>query len=201
MAFIGFIDISGLATAFLALFIILDPFLSLVIFVGMMRKASLKQKRNAAFVATGVAFSLLIVFLLVGDYVLKYLGIDFGSFKIAGGIILLIMGVQQVLGLEFKRSHEAIASAAVVIGTPLLAGPGALSTTLIMQDKYGFWVPFIAIVLVSIITYTLLYFSERLNKLLGRQMIEIASRVLGLLLAAIAVTYVRDGVRLIITGG
>ena len=100
------LDLVGLVSGFIALFIILDPFLSLSIFVGMMRKATAAQRHKAALIAIGVAFSLLMVFLVVGNSLLHFLGIDFGSFKIAGGLILLIMGIQQVLGLEFKKSHE-----------------------------------------------------------------------------------------------
>jgi multiple antibiotic resistance protein len=194
------IDMQGLVTAFLALFIILDPFVSLTVFIGMTYKAKKEEIHKAAFTASSVAFVLLFVFLLIGTAILTSLGIDFASFKIAGGLILLIMGVQQVLGLEFKKSHESITTAAVVIGTPLLAGPGAISTTMILSKEYGFWIPFIAICLVCFITYLMLYFAEGLHKIIGPHLVEIGSRVLGLLLAAIAVTFIRDGITMMIAG-
>lgn len=193
-------NFTGLLAASIALFIILDPFLSSAVFVGMMKRATRRQINSGAFVASGVAFSLLVAFLLIGDPLLNYLGIDFGSFKVAGGIILLIMGVEQVLGLEFKKSHESFKTAVVVIGTPLLAGPGALSTVLIFEQQYGFWIPFIAVALVCALTYIILDFSHLVHKLVGAQLIEIASRVMGLLLAGLAVTYIKQGIMLIVSG-
>ncbi|MBN1792479.1 MarC family protein [Candidatus Woesearchaeota archaeon] len=185
-------------SAFIMLFVILDPFVSMGVFAGLTRRADRAESRKIAFIATSVAFSLLAVFLLIGDWLFRILSIDFASFKIAGGIILLIMGVQQVFGLEFKRSHNTFHSAAVIIGTPLLAGPGALSTIMILQKEYGFLEPLLAIIVVCIITFLLLVSVKKMPKFLGPRMIEVMSRVLGLLLAAIAVGFIRDGVMLII---
>jgi multiple antibiotic resistance protein len=191
-------DFAGLFSAIVTLFVILDPFLSLGVFSILMRKAKPHDFRKAAFTASSVAFTLLFIFLVFGNYLFDLLGIDFASFKIAGGIILLIMGIQQVLGLEFHKEHKSFQSAAIVIGTPLLAGPGSISSVLIMQKYHGFLIPFIAMLVVCAVTYVMLAYSNRLYKFLGAQMLEISSRILGLLLAAIAVSFIRDGIVMMI---
>ena len=119
---------------------------------------------------------------------------------IGGGIILLIMGVTTVLGIEFGGHHERISSAAILLGTPLLSGPGALTTIIILSHSYGFLIPGIAAALVLILSFMILKFADRIEKWLGKEIIEIFSKVLGLLLSALAVDFIYAGIKGFILG-
>jgi multiple antibiotic resistance protein len=104
------------------------------------------------------------------------------------------MGVQAVLGIEFAKKNSKVKAAAVVVGTPLLTGPGAMTTVVILSQKYGYWPPAIASVLVLLITWFMLAYADKLHKIIGDRIVEILSRVLGLLLVAIAAEMIKNGV-------
>jgi len=187
--------ISGIINSFIALFIIIDPFLGMVVFVTLTRGASKKEKAKSALIATAVAGGLLALFLFIGMMLLELLGISLPSFVVAGGVILLILGVQAVFGIEFtKKEKTDKKAAAVIIGTPLLSGPGAMTTIVILSQQYGYWPPLIALILVMFITWIMLYFSERITAKMGDRLIEVLSRVLGLMLAALAAEFIKDGI-------
>ncbi len=191
----------GFLKSFLALFIIIDPFLGLVVFVTLTKGSSKKDKAKAALIATSVAGGLLALFLFTGLMLLEVMGISLPSFVVAGGVILLILGVQAVLGIEFtKKEKQDKKAAAVIIGTPLLSGPGAMTTIVILSQSYGYWPPFIALILVMILTWMMLYFSERISARMGDRLIEVLSRVLGLMLAALAAEFIKDGISDMIRG-
>jgi len=186
--------IKEVLVCFITLFIILDPFLGVAIFISLTGGESRREKRAQSFTAVAVAGSLLIFFLVAGTILLQLLGISIGSFRAAGGIILLILGIQTVLGIEFKKkgktSHKAVA---VIIGTPILSGPGAITTIILLSQNYGFWPPFIAVLLCLTVTWLMLYSSEKISRLLGERVLEVMSRVFGLILAAMAVRFITDG--------
>lgn len=110
-------------TSFITIFIIIDPFLSLATFIPLVKSLSSSEKRKQAFIATSVALGLLLLFLFVGMQILDILGISLAAFKVSGGIVLLLLAVQTVLGIEFGNIKKKRRAAAVIIGTPLLCGP------------------------------------------------------------------------------
>ena len=193
--------ISDVLKAFITLLIIIDPFISAIFFLGQFKNASEKEKNKAIWTAILVAAGLLFIFLFSGLYVLNLLNISFNGFQVAGGIILLIMGVTTVLGIELGAHHEKIGSAAVLIGTPLLSGPGALTTIIILSKDYGLFVPAIAGFMVLFISFFILKYAHLLEKLLGTEIIEICSKVLGLLLAALSIDFIYNGILGFIRGG
>lgn len=180
--------------SFITLFIIMDPFMSVAFFLGYSKDFDQKQKDKAIMIAIGVAAFLLLVFLISGLYLLNTLGISFNGFKIAGGIILLIMGVTTVLAINISSKTENVSSGAILIGTPLLSGPGALTTIIILSKDYGLVIPALAAVTVLIVSYLMLKFAKNLQKFIGTEIIEIMSKVLGLLLAALAVDFIHAGI-------
>ena len=183
-----------LIRSFITLFIIIDPFMSAAFLLGYSKDMNKKQKNDAILIAIGVAAALLFIFLFSGLYLLNVLGISFSGFKIAGGLILLIMGVTTVLAIDFTSKSEKLSSAAILIGTPLLSGPGALTTIIILSKDYGILIPGIAAALVLFVSYLILHFSNYIQKYLGIEIIEILSKVLGLLLAALAVDFIHAGI-------
>jgi len=187
--------------SFITLFIIVDPFVSAVFFVAQFKNSTEKERNKALWTAISVSAALLFLFLFTGLFLLNILNISLNGFMIGGGIILLIMGVTTVLGIEFGGHHERISSAAILLGTPMLSGPGALTTIIILSNDYGLFIPAIAAALVLIASFIILKFADRVEKVLGKEIIEIFSKVLGLLLAALAVDFIYLGIRGFITGG
>lgn len=185
---------SQVLISFLTLFIILDPFLGLAVFVSLTNGLDKKEKAKQAFIAVFVAFALLVMFLFLGTFLLDLLNITLSSFKAAGGLILLVLGVESVLGIGFGNKHKKRKVLAVIIGTPLLCGPGAISTVIILSQKFGYLAPLISISLSIVITFFMLYYSNKISAILGSRVIEVISRVLGLFLAAFAIEMIKDGV-------
>jgi multiple antibiotic resistance protein len=193
--------INEIIKSFITLLIIIDPFVSAVFFIGQFKKTSEKERNKAIWTAILVAGALLFVFLFTGLFLLNILNISFNGFMVGGGIILLLMGITTVLGIEFGQHHEKISSAAILIGTPLLSGPGALTTIIILSKSYGLLIPAIAGALVLMLSFIILKSADKIEKLLGKEIIEIFSKVLGLLLAALAVDFIYAGIRGFILGG
>jgi multiple antibiotic resistance protein len=187
--------LSEIVYAFAALFIILDPLLSVPIFAAMTKGQAPAEIHKQAFIAVAVAGGLMYLFLIFNKMIFDILGLNIASFQIAGGILLFLLGIQEALGIEIGHSKGHAASAAgVVIGTPLLCGPGAITTVMLLSKNYGFLVPFIAITLSLIATWLVLYYSENIQRILGDVVTDIMGKVLGLLVAAIAVNIIITGI-------
>ncbi|MGQ9473166.1 MAG: MarC family protein [Candidatus Caldatribacteriaceae bacterium] len=185
---------SEMLKAFFLLIFILDPFLGAVVFITLTKGMGQRERSGQAFLSVWVAFVLLVIFLFTGRLLFRLLGVSFSSFMVAGGVILLLLGIEEILGLEFSKKGGDTRVAAVVIGTPLLCGPGAITSVIILAEKYGYFVPLIATLLALFVTWVILFLAERIAKALGEKIIEVFSRVMGLLLAAIAIEYIKEGV-------
>jgi len=187
--------IPGIIYCFAALFIILDPLLSVPIFAAMTRGQSSPEIHKQAFIAIAVAGGLMYLVLIFNTAIFNLLGLKLPAFQIAGGIILLLLGIQESLGIELGHHKEHAATAAgVVIGTPLLCGPGTMTTVMLLSKDHGMLIPFIAITLVLITTWLILYFSDTIQRVLGDVLTDIMGKVLGMLLAAMAVQIMASGV-------
>jgi len=187
--------ISGIIYSFAALFIILDPILSVPVFAAMTKGLNAKEIHKQAFIAVAVAGGLMYLFLIFNRMIFDVLGLNMPSFQIAGGILLFLLGIQEALGIEIGHSKEHSKTAAgVVIGTPLLCGPGTITTVMLLSRDYGVLVPFIAITLALFATWLVLYFAEKIQQILGEVVTDIMGKVLGMLVAAIAVKIIASGV-------
>ena len=123
------------------------------------------------------------------------LRISLPSFQVAGGILLFILGMQMSLGIDIGKSKDHSKTVAgVVIGTPLLCGPGAITTVLLLSKDYGILVPAVAIGLSLLATFLILKYSAYIQKILGDCVTDIMAKVLGMLVAAIAVKIIVDGI-------
>jgi multiple antibiotic resistance protein len=181
--------------SFAALFIILDPLLSVPVFAAMTKGQSAVEIHKQAFIAVAVAGGLMYLFLIFNKMIFDILGLNMPSFQIAGGILLFILGIQEALGIELGHSKGHTKTAAgVVIGTPLLCGPGTITTVMLLSRDYGLLIPFIAITLALLATWLVLYYSERIQRILGEVVTDIMGKVLGMLVAAIAVKIIASGV-------
>jgi multiple antibiotic resistance protein len=187
--------VAGIIYSFATLFIILDPFLSLPIFSSLTKGQEPVEIHKQAFIAVAVAGGLMYLVLIFNTAIFSILGLKLPAFQIAGGILLLILGIQEALGIELGRHKAQAATAAgVVIGTPLLCGPGAITTVMLLSKDYGLLIPFIAITLVLIATWIILYYADTIQRVLGEVITDIMGKMLGMLLAAIAVQIMAAGI-------
>lgn len=188
------------------LIIILDPLLSVSMFINLTRDLQKAEMIRQAFVATGVAGILMLTFLIFNNLLFDLLGIELESFKVAGGIILFILGLQIVLGLEIGGSsagHKNLESsdrigkksmAGVIIGTPVMCGPGTITTVMILGAQDGILLTLLAVILALLCIWLILIFSVQIKKLLGETVLVILSKIVGLLLTAIAVHTIWTGI-------
>jgi multiple antibiotic resistance protein len=191
---------SGIIYSFAALFIILDPILSVPIFAAMTKGLNPKEIHKQAFIAVAVAGGLMYLFLIFNRMIFDVLGLNMPSFQIAGGILLFLLGIQEALGIEIGHCKEHSKTAAgVVIGTPLLCGPGTITTVMLLSRDYGILIPFIAVTLALLATWLVLYYAEKIQHILGEVVTDIMGKVLGMLVAAIAVKIIASGVLAYIT--
>lgn len=193
-------------SAAFTLIIILDPLLSVSMFINLTRDLQKADMIRQAFVATGVAGILMLTFLIFNNLLFDLLGIELESFKVAGGIILFILGLQIVLGLEIGGSsagHKNLESsdrigkksmAGVIIGTPIMCGPGTITTVMILGAQDGILLTLLAVILALLCIWLILIFSAQIKKLLGETVLVILSKIVGLLLTAIAVHTIWTGI-------
>lgn len=135
------------------------------------------------------------IFLFFGTAVLQFFSISLEDFRIAGGIILLIFGIKFVLGWRVipVGQKEIHSFAAVPFATPLLVGPGTITTLIIFVSVYGFFIPLVAIFINLIIIWFILRHAHIIFRLLGRQGSEVVTRIMGLFITAMAVALIRTG--------
>jgi len=179
------------------LFVILDPLLSIPLFLDMTKDKTKEFVARQAGVAIGVAGALMYLFLFFNFVIFDLLGITIASFQIAGGIILFVLGMQEVLGLSLGGTMKACRdnAACVVIGTPLLCGPGTLTTVILLSEAQGMLLVGVAIAFALAATWLVLRYSRVLQRLVGDLVIEIMAKVLGMFVAAIAVQIIVKGIQ------
>lgn len=188
--------------AFTALFVIIDPIGLAPIFVAMTRGMAPAQRRIIALRACGLAAVLLVVFALVGEALLNFLGISMPAFRIAGGILLFLTALEMLFEKRTPRREgqaEAVVSDPSVfpLALPLIAGPGAITTMILLTDGAAPLGAAQAIgVMLSVIAVVLALFlaATPMERLLGPTGINVVTRLLGMLLAALSVQFVIDGI-------
>jgi len=188
--------------------VVVDPIGLTPIFAALTHGESAAARRKMAVRGTLIAAVILVVFALAGDRLLRLLGIGMPAFQIAGGVLLFLLAVDMVFarhsGLRStteREQKEAEAKKDISVfplAIPLIAGPGALTTVLLMVGEQGddpaVLVAVLAVLLVVLtITLVALLLSERIMAFLGETGANVVSRVLGVILAALAVQFVLDG--------
>jgi multiple antibiotic resistance protein len=179
----------------LALFIVVDPFGNIPIFIGLTERMDSQQRKRVFHSATLIGFILLLVFTLVGQQILAFFNISLYSFMIAGGVLLLIIAVKLLIEGEWRvptGSLEKLSS--VPIAVPLLVGPGAMTTTMLNFQEFGIIITVAAVAIVFLIVWLVLKLIDPINRFMGKAGAAIVTRVMALLIAAIAVQYIINGI-------
>ena len=192
--------------ALTSIFFIVDPFATVPAFLAMTANDSAAKRRRMAKQAAWTLFGVLTTFALAGSLIFKVFGITLPALKIAGGLLLFLVAIEM---LEAKRSgtqeveeerREGAEKGEIGIaplGVPMLAGPGAISTAMVLMGQSRYWwqaIPvFIAIAFTALASYYVLAAAERVRTRLGETGIRVLMRLMGLVLATIAVQFVING--------
>jgi multiple antibiotic resistance protein len=142
--------------------------------------------------AVAVAAILFVIFVLIGGQLLSLFGITTDGFRVAGGLVLLLMSMEIIFGLSLIRSGDQNV-AWVIIATPILTGPGVIATAIVLTTQSDPLTVLLAGSFSLIITWFLMRKAHRVTKVVGNQVIDIFSKVVGLLIAAMAIEYIFKG--------
>jgi len=197
-----------LISAFVTVFVVIDPIGLGPIFIGLTGGLETATRRKVALEASIIAFCLLAGSALVGDWLLARLDISLAAFRIAGGLLLFAIAFEMVFQHRTERTtgkegQPGSAIAAFPLAIPMMAGPGAITAMILLAGRLGHepvaLTALIAIMGVMMVACYLVFLSaSRLERLLGSQGEAILGRLLGVILAALAVQYVADGVKALI---
>ncbi|MDN5743548.1 MAG: MarC family protein [Nocardioidaceae bacterium] len=194
-----------LVEVFVTLFVIMDPVGTVPIFLSLTAGRSPATARRAAWQAVGVSFIVITLFAFFGQQILNYLHISLPALQCAGGLLLLLVALELLTGNEKEQTATADANIALVpLGTPLLAGPGAIVATMLFVQGIDSWSSGFAVALGVIAVHFALWFAMRFSlpilRLIREGGVLLVTRIAGLLLSAIAVQLVADAVRAFIAG-
>lgn len=206
-------SLDSVINAFITLFVTIDPLGNMPLFLGLTAGMSAAVRRNIAIRGSGIALAILVLFALTGMAVLDAIGITIDAFRIAGGLLLFVTAFEMIYGLRQERREEAsntaaadhIASLAVFpLAIPLLAGPGTISATILLSSELSgdpsvsVWagrLTLVAIITIMMaLTAAVLIAAHWLDKYIGATGKLVVTRLLGVLLAALSVQYIADGI-------
>lgn len=194
------IDWQALLTVVVALFVIVDPIGNVPIFIGLTKNLSPAQRKRTFRSAVIVSAALLLAFAFAGHLLLSLLGISIQSFKIAGGLLLLIIAMKILITGSWEEKEVTPEGAgAVPMAFPLLAGPGAITTTMVMLQTTGIIEVILAVVIVILLTSVVLISIEKIYLFLGEAGSAVAARLMAIFIAAIAFQFMIDGLRFYFT--
>ena len=176
------------------LFVVFDTIGNIPIFYSLTKDMEERERWRIFTKSLVIASSLLFFFMIFGWGFLAYYGITLDDFRIAGGILLLIIAVQEVLGRVEAQTIESEDIAVVPMATPLWAGPGSIYTVIYLTALYGYLPTLISILLNALVALILLRISDTLLSKVGKNLIMVLSKLMGLILAVIAVSMIRQGV-------
>lgn len=190
---------------FVTLFVIMDPVGTVPIFLSLTAGRSAASARRAAWQAVAVSFLVITIFAFFGQQILTYLHISLPALQCAGGLLLLLVALELLTGNEQEMTAQADANVALVpLGTPLLAGPGAIVATMLFVKDIDSWGSGLAVALGVIAVHIALWLAMRYSlpilRLIREGGVLLITRIAGLLLSAIAVQLVADAVRAFIAG-
>ncbi|HLU29163.1 MAG TPA: MarC family protein [Glycomyces sp.] len=192
-------ELEYVLTVGVTLFVIMDPPGIVPIYLALTGAMDQRERNRAALQATALSLGVITLFALLGQQIINYLHIDLAALQGAGGLLLLLVSLQLLTGQADDPSLQATSNIALVpLGTPLLAGPGAIVAVILYVQQAPsridyLWVAF-AIILIHIVIYLVMRYSGVLVKILRRGGIEVLTRIAGVLLAAIAVQLIADAV-------
>ena len=186
-------DLKEFISSTMILFAIIDIVGNIPLIVLLREKYNVIESEKASF----VSLIIMVVFLFVGEVLLNLLGVDINSFAVAGSIIILFLAAEMILGVKLYKDSNPKTASIVPIAFPLIAGPGTLTTLISIKSEYNDINIILAIVLNMILVYIVLKSSEKIQKILGSQGINILRKVFGIILLAIGIKLFTTNIKLI----
>lgn len=197
-------DPNFLITAFVALFVVIDPIGLAPLFVALTTGMSAQKRRAIAVRACLVAIGILLVFSIFGTSILTFIGISMPAFRISGGILLFITALDMLFERRQKRREDQAEEddhdddpSVFPLAIPLIAGPGSIATIILLvgqtDDTVGFFAVMGVLLAIFAMTFVMFLSASAIERLLGKTGITVVTRLLGMLLAALSVQFVLDG--------
>ena len=172
---------------------ILDPFASVPMFINITNGLDNRTIKTYADKAIVVAAVLLFIFILIGDKLMDIFGVTMDSFRVAGGIIFLMMAVELVFGLKLSKIDDQKGAKWAIIASPILTGPGVITTAILISSKYGIATVMVASTIALVTTWVILRESDLIMRLVGEQALSILTKIIGLFIAAMGVESIFSG--------
>ena len=190
--------------SFIFYFVVIDPLGTVAIFLTLLQRIK-ENKNKIAIEATLLAFLVLVFFFIMGKIILNHLNISLYSFKIAGGIILLLISIEMLLDKRSARKEKSIqgkiiSTSIFPLAIPLLAGPAAITSVIVSSSTTsGNFISslahIISIFTVLLITCLLFLVIIRSEKFISKKLLQVLSRIIGIILAALSVQFILDGLK------
>jgi multiple antibiotic resistance protein len=186
-----------LGLTFVPLFVAMDAVGNLPIFIALTRETKAAHRRRAVHLSTLTALGVGLGFVAIGKAIFLLLGIEVADFLVAGGIILLVLAIKYLVTgkvIETQNSSDSEMVGVVPLGTPLVVGPAVLTTLLLLIDQYFIAIVVFSFILNLVIQWLLFREADRIVDFLGNTGVSAISKVVMLLLAAIAIKMIRQGI-------
>ena len=188
-----YFDIKEFISATMILFAIIDVVGNIPLIVLLREKFKVIESGKA----TLVSLVIMVTFLYVGEIILQLLGVDINSFAVAGSIIILFLATEMILGIKLYKDNNPKTASIVPIAFPLIAGPGTLTTLISIKSEFNDLNIILAIIINMILVYIVLKSSEKIEKIIGAQGINILRKVFGIILLAIGIKLFTTNIKLI----
>jgi len=193
-------DLNILALTFIPLFVAIDVLGVVPLFISLTQGLTQKEKRTLVTEATLTALAVSIVFLFGGRLIFDFMGITEDDFRVGGGIVLLVLAVDDLIFSSESRRNPETKVGIVPIGIPLIIGPAALTTLLILNDTYGKIPAVMSLLANLLIVWVVFRKSDLVSKLLGEAGSKAVAKVAALFMAGIAVMMIRVGLTAMLAG-
>tara|TARA_B110000014_G_scaffold69726_1_gene47577 strand:+ start:249 stop:824 length:576 start_codon:yes stop_codon:yes gene_type:complete len=186
-------DLKEFISSSMILFAIIDVVGNIPLIVLLREKYKVIESEKASL----VSLIIMIVFLFLGEIILNLLGVDINSFAVAGSIIILFLAAEMILGVRLYKDSNPKTASIVPLAFPLIAGPGTLTTLISIKSEYNDINIIMAIIINMILVYFVLKSSEKIQRVIGSQGINILRKVFGIVLLAIGIKLFTTNIKLI----
>ena len=180
--------------SFTSIFVALDIIGAIPVYLSITRQMTHEERNQVVDTSMGVAFVVAFVFGLVGQVIFQGLGISLYDFKVAGGIILLLIALADLAGGPESKQNASGSTGVVPLAVPLITGPGVLTALVLQIGTAGYWITLVALVINYGIAWVLLRQCSHIQRVIGKDGTVVLSKIAALLLCAIAVSMIRSGV-------
>ena len=186
---------NDLIMAFIPLFVAIDVPGLVPLFISLTTGMTLKVKRRLIVEATLTAGAVALIFLVLGKLIFRFLGITENDFRIGGGLVLIVLAITDLLFSSDEKKESNSSVGVVPIGIPLIMGPAALTSIIIIVDAYGYWISMISLALNLLIVWVVFRNSDVVIRLMGEGGARAFAKVASLFMVAIAVMMIRVGIQ------